>query len=425
MFTTPRQTTLALIALGSIAIGQSQTSVGTGRPLRPRAARSVPGQMVLSVLPGADGIAMITAAGGTVLRTLDDQTFLLEIDPGSPGAVNLGAHAGTNWTERNFLLAAPEVGACGSTTGAGAQGCTIAFFDGDPAPERYYDQPTTDIIDLGAAQDLSAGIPSIVAVIDTGIDPDHALFAGRIFSSGYDFVDEDPAAWDIGNGIDDDDDGLIDEAWGHGTHIAGIIALINPDAWILPLRVLDSDGNGSAFHVALAIHAALDAGADVINLSLGMSSYSHVVAQAIQRADELKVTVVTSAGNTAGRVLFPGRLDDVVTVAALDANDIKADFSAFGPAVELSAPGLEIYSAMPGNAWAWWSGTSMSAAIVSGAVSLLHSVHGDPTEADADDALGTTSVDIDSVNQSFEELLGDGRIDVAAGAQWILTELGD
>ena len=410
-----------LVALCPAALAQQQTGVGGNRPMQ-RIASRVPGQAILRTAHGVDVQALVADAGGLVLEGLGQSTWLVHLPPGGTGASDVANHPGTSWFEPNFYLSSPETGECGVGDGVGGQGgCTIAFYDGFPSPESYYEQPTTSIIDVAAAQDLSLGIPSVVAVIDTGVDPLHPVLASRVLSTGYDYIDGDGAPWDVPNGLDDDSDGLIDEALGHGTHVAGIIALINPDALILPMRVLDTDGNGTAFDVARAMHAALDQGVDVINLSLGMNGNSRAVREAIQRADDLEVTVVASAGNTAGRVLFPARANDVVGVAALEEDDTKASFSSFGDAVEVSAPGVEIYSAMPGDAWAWWSGTSMAAAVVSGGVSLLHSVHGNPALADGAEALEETSVDIDDINHSFEELLGDGRIDVTAAALWILN----
>ena len=412
----------ATVALCTPVLGQYQAPASSGPSFRPADLRFVPGQVIVRTHPGVDVQEIAAAAGGVVLGGAGDSTYLIQLPPGSGGGTRPGSHPGTAWSEGNALLSPPEHRACQSSSGGvgGQGGCTIAFYDGEPRPERYYEQPTADIIDVALAQELSLGIPSLVAVVDTGVDPDHVAFAGRVYSPGYDFIREAAGAWDTANGLDDDGDGLVDEAWGHGTHVAGIIALINPDAWILPLRVLDSDGNGTAFDVARAIHTAVDQGADVINLSLGMTGYSQAVADALERAHDAEATVIASAGNTSGGLLFPAKHDRAAAVVALDGTDTKADFSSYGPNAEFSAPGVEIYSAMPGNSWAWWSGTSMAAAVASGSVSLLHSIHGDPLEAEGDDAIEVTAVNVDVQNPSYTELLGDGRIDLAAAAMWIV-----
>jgi len=254
-------------------------------------------------------------------------------------------------------------------------------------------------------------------VVDTGLDFGHAFFAGRIHAAGYDYVLERPVAWERANGRDDDRDGFVDEAYGHGTHIAGTILLINPEARILPLRVVDSEGNGTAFAVARAIHDAVAAGADIINLSLSMTRPSAAVEAALHAADEAHVAVFSSAGNTGGRVLYPAAGDDVVGVASVDSWDVKSSFSAFGRKVDVSAPGEGVYSALPGQRWGWWSGTSMACAVASGVGSLAVSAVGPGEEIDAGETVEDSGVDIDPLNPALHDLLGDGRVDALEAAQ--------
>ena len=88
--------------------------------------------------------------------------------------------------------------------------------------------------------------------MDTGIDLDHPLLAGKLVP-GYDFVDNDTDPDDAIDGIDEDDDWLIDEGAGHGTHVAGIVRLVAPAASIMPVRIFTSDGFGTYFDVAAGI----------------------------------------------------------------------------------------------------------------------------------------------------------------------------
>jgi len=302
-------------------------------------------------------------------------------------------------------------------------GC-IAFFDGDPTPSEYFDQPALAALDVTAVHPFLSGTISTVAVIDTGIDATHPVLLGRVLPGGFDFVDRNAFPLEKSDGIDNDLDGLVDEAYGHGTHIAGTIVLLNPDARILPLRVLDSDGNGSSFAVAEAIYYAIASGADVINLSLGMDGESLAVRDAIDAAHDANIVVVAAAGNGGEKLVqFPARESHVLAIAAVDEFDTKAPFSSFGKSVEFSAPGVNIYSAMPGDQYAWWSGTSMATSVVSGAVSLLHSLSGDPFDTDADDFLEETSKSIQWKNPGFKEYLGEGRIDPVAAAFELISEL--
>ena len=365
------------------------------------------GANVLSIIPGQAPVGLLQIATGTRATI----KALVATDPM------------IQFVEPQRRLGAPITPGCSAGGGLSGSGC-IAFFDGDPTPDEYFSQPALAALDVANLHPLLVGNLSIVAVIDTGVDASHTMLAGRVLPFGYDFVDRDTDPSEVANGIDEDADGLIDEAYGHGTHVAGTIALLNPDARILPLRVLDSDGNGTSFAVAEAIYFAVASGADVINLSLGMNGGSKAVRQAIFVAHEADVVVVAAAGNSGTQfVQFPARANDVLAVAAVDASDQKAAFSAYGDAVELAAPGDAIYSTMPGDQYAWWSGTSMAAAVASGAVSLLNSLSGTPFEVKGDDLLEDSSIPIDLFNPLYNELLGDGRIDPNAAAALMFGSL--
>jgi thermitase len=275
----------------------------------------------------------------------------------------------------------------------------------------------------------------VVAVIDTGVDMGHPLFAGKLHSYGWDFVDGHQGGWDLPNGVDDDNDGLVDEAVGHGTHIAGSVLLVDPKCRILPVRALDSDGAGSGYRVAESIFYAVDAGANVINLSLSFQVLSGAVIAALQYAEAFGVTVLTSAGNTGGPVLFPGDYDplavtwklpllgqlqlngnSILTVAAVNSGDQKLSFSAYGPHVDISAPGAAIYSSVPGGTYAWWSGTSMATGIASGVAALTIGIGGPYPLTNAPFLLRQTAVDTDAKNPGYAGQLGEGRVDAwAAG----------
>jgi subtilisin family serine protease len=288
-----------------------------------------------------------------------------------------------------------------------------AFIDGTPTQTEYRAQVGFEHVKGPDAWPYSTGLPILVAVVDTGVELDHPGLAGHISSSGYDFVDRDAVANDEANGIDDDQDGEIDEGAGHGTHIAGIIILVHPDAQVLPVRVLDSDGVGDVFNVAQGIVYAVQQGAQVVNLSLGVTSSSRVLEDAVNYALTAGVTVVASAGNrNTTQPQYPAAYAGVISVAATDNERFKADFSNYGPSVSLAAPGIDIYSTFIGGTYATWSGTSFSAALVSGQTALLLSV--DPSLRPQE----TTPFIVDtSANEDPSHDLGAGEIDLRDSAR--------
>lgn len=156
---------------------------------------------------------------------------------------------------------------------------------------------------------------------------------------------------------------------GHGTFIAGLIALIAPQAKIMPIRAFSSDGVSDAFSVAQAIKYAVDNGARVINLSFGSTEESQVMHDAVSYARQRGVLLVAAVGNentgNEQAPQFPANWSqEVMSIAALDGNG-KATFSNFGTDVSVSAPGVNLVSLFPeiNNTpdYAMWSGTSFAA----------------------------------------------------------------
>jgi subtilisin family serine protease len=374
------------------------------------------------------GTALVEAPAGTSASALADLIQDLSQLPGML-VTELDQRVFTHETE------GCQAASHGGVTQVGAQQCTVAFVDGTPTLPEYISQSALQQINAFPAQQLSATYAPVVAVIDTGLDPSLALFSGHWAGPGYDFVAGRPRGWDLANGIDDDDDRLVDEAFGHGTHIAGTIIAVAPNALILPVRVLDSDGNGTAYNVASGIFWAVDHGADLINLSLSMENVSLTVAGALQYAEANGVPVFTSAGNTGDDILFPGNYDpaninyvlpglenetfdgaEIVTVAAVDDVDVKAAFSAWGAEINVSAPGVAVYSALPNNDFGWWSGTSMATAVASGAAALSISIAGPGSATAVAQLIIDESLPIDGKNPQTVGGLGSGRIDALATA---------
>ncbi len=295
-------------------------------------------------------------------------------------------------------------------------GLTIPAFADDPA-QSVGTQPALARIgaDLAHLRGwLGQGV--VVAVIDTGLDAGHPLIAGHVAPGGYDFVDGDADPSDVGNGIDDDRDGLIDEGVGHGTFVASLILAVAPGARILPLRALDSDNGGTASSVGLAIGYAVSHGAKVINLSAGVAVELTFLKQAVANARRAGVVVVASAGNRqVASVDFPANQSDAVAVAATGATDVKAPFSSFGQAIDLVAPGVDLVGAHPLSfaRTARWSGTSFSTALVSGGAALFMAASQPlPPPGDPVKWLTDTARSLDGANPTISGQLGKGMLDL-------------
>jgi thermitase len=181
------------------------------------------------------------------------------------------------------------------------------------------------------------------------------------------------------------------------------------------LRVFDDAGYTDAFTIARAIRYAVQQGANVINMSFGMTSDSNAVKQAVRFAIDRDVTVVASAGNNNSNApQFPASFNKVLSVAATDLMDKKAGFSNFGKTVFVDAPGVNIISAYPGGYYAIASGTSFSAPMVAGEAALVQAAS---RSNDTDKAVAKGSVNIDSKNPGYAGQLGFGRIDMFRALQ--------
>ncbi len=243
-----------------------------------------------------------------------------------------------------------------------------------------------------------------VAVLDTGAQVDHpALKSNFSGVERYDFVDKDKNPSDI---LDANGDGKRDRLAGHGTHVAGIVALVAPAAKIMPLRVLDSAGSGDVYAISRAVSFAERYGADVMNLSLGSSQRSELLQEMIGKAIKRGVVVAAAAGNSNketphypaagnysdGDIVVPlfepstaGLLavsSVVPAVALVDDKEYeyerKSVFANYGEWVDIAVPGENqvsiddgIRSAVPVDRYANWRGTSMATPFISGQAALI------------------------------------------------------
>jgi serine protease len=362
--------------------------------------------------PGSGSGSPVDRAGDSPIEpaarypAADDATVLVRLAPGTPPAglsglapgVVLGARPvpGTSWT---VVDTPPGAAATAAAALAGTPGVREvapnlvrrAFAAPNdpywPLQEQYLGPLRVE----RAWERAGQGTGVTVAVLDTGVDLDHPDLIARLVL-GYDVVNGDP--------LPDDDNG-------HGTLVAGIVAA-TPDngrgiagvagaASIMPVKVLDSGGNGDDATIASGITWAVDNGADIVNLSLGGPGASQVLEEAVAYANAADVLVVAAAGNTGdGTPQVPAAIPAVVAVGATgDAQD-AARFSTRGWWVDVAAPGIAIVTTRWGLLESYSdgaTGTSFATPIVSGVAALVRSHQPGLTQAQVARRLRATARD--------------------------------
>ncbi|MBL9148704.1 MAG: S8 family serine peptidase [Phycisphaerae bacterium] len=398
------------VVAGSLGLVASCNAFGGGggTPCLPQGA--LPDQVVVELHSNASIDAVLAAVsrqfpGVTLALSIPSEgLYLLSApDPICEADLVAALMAQTGVEEAEF-----------NESGETVEGQTQSFFFA--SDKTAFDaQYLWERIRLPEAHDVALGDGVVVACIDTGLDLSHPHFAGISTLPGLDFVGDGAGLGDLGNGLDDDGDGVADEMSGHGTFVSGIVATIAPHATLLPIRAIDSDGHGSAFAVASALLAARDAGADVVNLSFGNVEDIGLLEPVIDSLLAEGILVVVSAGNggNVGQGTFPSEMSGVCAVAATDASDVKAVWSNCGEFVTLCAPGIDVISTFPGGGYAGASGTSTSAAVLSGVAALVMSHAGTNGEATVA-TLAATAANIALANPKYPGALGAGRIDAAA-----------
>lgn len=293
---------------------------------------------------------------------------------------------------------------------------TVAATDEEINAETHF--PCMDVTGVwkdcfDPAKKEAPGKGTVVAVIDTGVDYTHKDLADNIWVNEGDIP---------GNGIDDDGNGYVDDVHGvdfvegdsdpmdehgHGTHVAGIIAMtpgngggvgVAYGAKIMCVRAGQANGSFASTDIAKAIKYAADNGADVINMSFGGTGRSYLVESALQDAfpscvlvaaagnDGLPTTDAKQAGYLFTEDIYPAGYKYVIGVMATDNNKSLAYFSNWdfkegsGCEYEMAAPGVGIYSTLPGNRYACWSGTSMATPNVAAAAAILRSKYTDKSK---------------------------------------------
>ncbi len=289
--------------------------------------------------------------------------------------------------------------------------------------------------------------PVIVSVLDSGIDPTQADFKGRLLPGKNYEPNTDTNGDGFVGGGDEIVASDVRDFFGHGTHVAGVIAAglndgvgmagVAPTVKIDPRRVLGNTGGGRFDRIARAIIEATDAGAHVINMSFEAPATSQNITlrNAIAYAANQGVLLVAAAGNNGSGVMYPANQPEVIAVGALTLNDSRALYSNEGPELEISAPGgdktnpvlstwskqatttrCETVSASAGGVYCGIYGTSMAAPVVAGVAALLFSLDPDLSAAQARTILRQSAAPLPELATA----VGAGKVDALAAVRSLL-----
>jgi len=279
-----------------------------------------------------------------------------------------------------------------------------------------------------AGWDIYTGDPTlIVGVIDSGIDRDHPDLSAKVVN-GEDFISggDGLGGETPGDGIDNNGDYVVDGNVGHGTHCSGIIgamtnnsigsAGVNWQTKLMGLRVFPADGDSGCESSALQqawSYAKTTPNMVAVSMSLGGPYKSTTEQNALNSLWNAGVIICAAAGNGGSSYYeYPASYDHVVSVAATNSNDVKASFSTYNDKVDVSAPGVNIYSTYYNNTYAIASGTSMACPEVTGLMSLVRGYFPTYTAQEIVDQVTYTTDYIYDKNPSYVGKLGTGRINI-------------
>ena len=366
------------------------------------------GRFIVRVYGGLPAIQSVClVAGCTVAQGLDGalgQVFLVTTPAFLDDNVTLQKLSSANGViDAEADLLAQTADADYTVPPALSDTTPVEYF-GTTVPNGYVNQPATVITRVVESRRAFKVTGSgIVAVIDTGVDPNHPALQA-VLLPGYDFTrnrggaDEtldvpltNPPAGTQPTWVSPNKAATVSQStaavvdgnpqysdFGHGTMVAGVIHLVAPTAQILPLKAFSSNGTGYTSDILRATYFAMASGAKVINMSFNLASYSQEMATALDLATLSGIISVAAAGNSGRETLvYPAALWNVLGIASSTNTDQLSSFSNYGrQLVWIAAPGEGIVTTYPFSAYAAGWGTSFSTPFVSGTAALLVNANG-------------------------------------------------
>jgi serine protease len=286
----------------------------------------------------------------------------------------------------------------------------------DPKNSKMY---PLSLLQIDKALQLAGKHSVTVAVIDTGLDMKHPDLKAQLLPSYNAANPVNPGLTDI-----------------HGTHVAGIIGAaanngvgahgINPNVKILPIDVFNGGWGASDYVIAQGILYAIEKGAKVINMSLGGYFNSPILEDAVKKAIDAGITVVAAAGNeSTDMYAIPASYEGVISVGATDSQNRLANFSNYGPSVDIVAPGVDVYSTVydptKGASFAELSGTSMASPVVAGVASLILSKYPNLKPYEVEAILEKTATDLGE--KGYDLKYANGLVNPVAALQFDIKNL--
>jgi hypothetical protein len=340
--------------------------------------------------PVDGGLNQVFLIGGP---SNQDPNLILALLRIVPGVLN---------AELDQLVTIATGGATATTAPPSLVDTTPVQYYGSTVWRGYVNQPATQIIRLAQAQGYGVTGTGVIADIDTGVDTNHPVLK-PILLQGYDFTRNQAGASemnDLPGGapttetpcpnctpgdvnqhsiamVDQHSIAMVDGPqyadFGHGTMVAGVLHLVAPTAKILPLKSFGADGTGNLSDIIRAIYYAQAQKVNVVNMSFDLTSASAELATAVTSAEKQGIVFVASSGNDGKmEMVYPAGLANVMGVASTNFQDQRSSFSNYGnQIVWVAAPGEAIVTTYPFGTYAAAWGTSFSAPMVSGGVSLM------------------------------------------------------
>jgi len=354
-------------------------------------------EVLVKIKPGADIEKIVSELGGEIIESLSQISVVrIKLEP----QMSVAESIKTLEKLKEVEYAEPN---------------GICYMNLIPNDSDYGSQWAPQLAEAESAWAITTGSNGVtIAITDTGVDGTHADFGGKVIA-GYDTFNNIAILANTNSAV-----------YSHGTHCAGIAAAVGNNnqgiagvAWgsaIMPIKISDDGPDYGANHadMAEAFMWAADNGADIISCSFGGKGYSQTMKDALDYTviDNGCVFIASMGNSYRNEIMYPAGYQSVIAVGATDAHDEIADFSTTGDYMSVCAPGVEIYSTMPGGGYDYMSGTSMSCPFVAGAAALILSQNPGMSPEEVKTQLEVTAFDLGSTG--FDSTFGYGRVDLAA-----------